>query len=286
MRQFLIVSNERRDENSIVTNKVISALNNNGISTTLISFQNFKAMAQSMHEVLKEEENGFEVAIIVGGDGTMIRCARVLRKYNLPMIGVNAGTVGFLCEIEDKNLEESLKALIKGEYYEENRMMLYGEYKVDDKISYEHALNDVVIYRHGVLRVITLNLYVDDQLLYTFKGDGIVVSTPTGSTGYSMSCGGPIVDPKAEMIVVTPIAAHDLNAKSIVLDKDAKLTIEVVSCGSEENEKVYVSFDGDQSHGFCAGDRIDIAKANEQLRLCKLRKTSFLDILSLKFQRN
>ena len=146
------------------------------------------------------------------------------------------------------------------------------------------ALNDIVIHRTGLLQIMNLNVYVNGEYLYNFKADGIILSTPTGSTGYSMSAGGPIVDPKANVLLMTPINAHTLNAKSIVISPEDEVEIEILSRSCEKDEQVVVSFDGDNSVKLEVGDRIVVHKAKLMTQILKISKISFLEILRKKMQ--
>ena len=160
----------------------------------------------------------------------------------------------------------------------EERMMLSGT-----KL-FKKALNDVVICRKGALQLVELIVSVNGEYLNTYRADGIIVATPTGSTGYSMSAGGPIVDPKARMILITPINAHDLNAKSIVIDADDEVTIELRSRQPQGEERVDVNFDGEVAAELSPGDSITICASRQRARIIKLSKISFLEILRRKMQ--
>lgn len=146
------------------------------------------------------------------------------------------------------------------------------------------ALNDIVIHRSGALQLVSLVLYVNGQYLHTFEGDGVIVSTPTGSTGYNLSAGGPIVDPKARMILITPINSHTLNSKSIVIGAEDEVMVEIGSRRCEGDEQVLVSIDGDYNTCLDVGDQVVVHQAQEDCRILKLGKLSFLEILRKKMQ--
>ena len=152
------------------------------------------------------------------------------------------------------------------------------------QLSEQTALNDIVIHRSGALQLVSLVVYVNGQYLYTFEGDGVIVSTPTGSTGYNLSAGGPIVDPKARMILITPINSHTLNSRSIVIGAEDEVVVEIGARRCEADEQVVVSFDGDHHAQLDVGDRIVIHQAQEDCRILKLGKLSFLEILRKKMQ--
>ena len=146
------------------------------------------------------------------------------------------------------------------------------------------AFNDIVIHRTGALQIVSLIVYVNGEYLNTFHADGIIIATPTGSTGYSMSAGGPIVDPKAKLLLLTPISSHELNSKSIVVGADDEIIVEVGTRRPERDEIVEVSFDGDRSVKLGVGDQIVVHRAKESSRILKLSKISFLEILRKKMQ--
>ena len=160
--------------------------------------------------------------------GTFDPCRSSLVRVRLPLIGVNLGTLGYLCELEEKDVFAAVDKLMKDDYMVEERMMLGGYgIKGGEILPADIALNDVVIHRTGALSVVNLIVYVNGEYLNTFRADGIIISTPTGSTGYNMSAGGPIVDPKAQMMLITPINDHNLSSKSIVISADEEVTVEL-----------------------------------------------------------
>lgn len=197
-------------------------------------------------------------------------------------MGVNLGTLGYLCEVEEATVYDAVDSLMSDKYMTENRIMLTGCKRGSRDSSV--ALNDIVIHRAGDLQILSLKVYVNGEFLNNYHADGIIVATPTGSTGYNMSAGGPIVDPKGDMLLLTPINAHNLNSKSIVLSGDDVVEIEVCSRRIQKDEKACVSFDGDTNVELCVGDRFEIAKAANYTKVCKLHKRSFLEILRKKME--
>ena len=222
---------------------------------------------------------------MLGGDGTLIRAAAALVKSRLPLIGVNLGTLGYLCELEEKDVFAAVDKLMKDDYMVEERMMLGGYgIKGGEILPADIALNDVVIHRTGALSVVNLIVYVNGEYLNTFRADGIIISTPTGSTGYNMSAGGPIVDPKARVLLLTPINAHDLNSKSIVFGAEDVVEIKMGSRRFQKDETACVSFDGDTPEHLHVGDRVRIAQAQSTIWICKISNQSFLEILRKKMR--
>jgi NAD+ kinase len=226
-----------------------------------------------------------ECVLVLGGDGTLIRAASKLVGQNIALIGVNLGTLGYLCELEESNVFSAVDELMEEHYAVEERMMLSGYgVKQGEKTECKVALNDIVIHRTGALSVVNLIVSVNGEYLNTFRADGIIISTPTGSTGYNMSAGGPIVDPKAQMILLTPINAHNLNSRSIVIGAEDEVMIEIGKRRSQKDETVEVSFDGDNAVGLEVGDKFLIKKADSTARICKLNNMSFLEILRKKME--
>ena len=223
-------------------------------------------------------QESVEGVFVLGGDGTLIRAAGMVSRKGLPLIGVNLGHLGYLCELEESNIYFAIEEIMRGNFFVEERMMLCGTGIANT------ALNDIVISRKGVLQLVELIVSVNGEYLNAFRADGIIVATPTGSTGYSMSAGGPIIDPKARMILITPINAHDLNSKSIVIGAEDEVTIELKSRQTLKDEKVDVNVDGEFALELSAGDSITIQASEQKTKIMKLSKISFLEILRRKMQ--
>lgn len=223
-----------------------------------------------------------DCAIVLGGDGTMIQAARELSDYNFPLLGINMGTLGYLTELEVHHAKKALDYLFTESPVIEERMMLSGSVNDADHIL---ALNDIVITREGSLRVIHFAIYVNGSLLNSYQADGVIISTPTGSTGYNLSAGGPIVEPTAALIVLTPICSHALNTSSIVLSADDQIEIEI-SEGRYGIEEAAVSFDGSEMLPLATGDRVIIRQAKETTGFVKISEESFLKTLRRKMKGN
>ncbi|MDD2960095.1 MAG: NAD(+)/NADH kinase [Lachnospiraceae bacterium] len=224
-----------------------------------------------------------ECVLVLGGDGTLLQASRDLVDTNLPLLGINMGTLGYLAEIEHQNIQAALDRLIADEYTIEDRMMITGSaYHNTKKMMQDMALNDIVIGRRGRLRVVDFNIYVNDTFLCSYRADGIILSTPTGSTGYSLSAGGPIVAPDASLILLTAIAPHTLNSRTIVLPDHVEVAVEVGGGHHEDNEGAEITFDGDTSLKLNVGNRIIVTKSEKKTHLIKINNTSFLEILRKK----
>lgn len=283
MKKFLIITNTYKDAGQQLTQKLKSYIEaRGGCCECFLSNGERKGEAAPAAD---EIPAGTEGVLVLGGDGTLIRAAVRLVDSGLPLIGVNLGTLGYLCELEESNVFDAVDQLMSGDYMIEERMMLAGHGRKDGmEVAAGIALNDIVLHRTGPLSVVNLLVYVNGEYLHTFRADGIILSTPTGSTGYNMSAGGPIVDPKAGMILITPINAHNLNSRSIVIGAEDEVVVEIGKRRSQRDEAVEVSFDGDNTVKLKVGDAFTIGKAKDTARICKLSKRSFLEILSKKMQ--
>ena len=284
MKHFYIITNEQKDEGLKLTLQMQQYITRKG--GTCRYGKNRRIGANGYENLLPEEiPSETECVICVGGDGTLLRAARDLVETGLPFIGVNRGHVGYLCELYRDTAFPAIDQMMEDHLLVEKRMMISGCCEIKGETGPSHlALNDIVIHRNGSLQVVNLIIYVNGEYLNTYSADGIIIATPTGSTAYSVSAGGPIVDPKAELMLITPISPHALNSKSIVLDAEDEIAVEIGSRRMESDEKVEVSFDGDETFRLSVGDRIIIRRAGKSTRILKLSKLSFLEILRKKMQ--
>ncbi|MBQ8166327.1 MAG: NAD(+)/NADH kinase [Lachnospiraceae bacterium] len=272
MNNFLILANTDKDIDLCLSKKISEYMSANGAKATIISDVN------EHYEDLRVKEElmkGVQAAIVLGGDGTMLRAAHSIGTYDIPYIGINLGTLGFLTEIEESNVYVALDRLMADDFVIEKRMMIEGIVK--DKVF--HSLNDVVITRAGFSRIIGLKIYVNNQLLDTYEADGVIVATPTGSTGYNMSAGGPIVSPKASAIVVTPISPHSLTSKSVVFDSTEEIRVEIMKKRKTQETEAIVSFDGSNSIELSAGDVINVKLSSRSIKLIKMYDVNFYSVL-------
>lgn len=221
--------------------------------------------------------------IVLGGDGTLLQAATDLAERIIPFLGINMGTLGFLAEVGQTEFEGALDKLIKNEYEIEERMMLAGKsFNRREMIDEAVALNDIVITRKGSLQIINLNIYVNGQFLHRYHADGVIAATPTGSTGYSLSAGGPVVEPGAELIVLSPICPHSMQSRSIVLSPKDTVTVEIESGRDGEIQEVEAIFDGCHKVALCTGEKIEIRKSGQTTGIVKLSQVSFLEVLHRK----
>jgi len=220
-----------------------------------------------------------DAILVLGGDGTMLRAAGDTFGLGIPLIGVNLGTLGYLAEAEMSNITEDLKLLLTDSPVIEERMMLCGTLKGENGDIEDHCLNEISVTGCGALCIIRYEIYVNGEFLNSYSADGLVIATPTGSTGYNMSAGGPIVNPKANLIVLTPICPHTLNTRSIVLSAEDEI---VVRIANNQESQVALQFDGREPYMMKAGSEISISRSDQVTRIVKLRKENFLKTLHKK----
>lgn len=285
MKHFLIYTNQYKDKDLECTNRIKAYLESKRqkVSVRIIT-QDWKSDAndESKNAPISEQ---IDCMLVLGGDGTVLQAVRETKDLDVSLIGVNLGNLGFMTQIELDNLEESLDRLISGDYEQEERMMLNGKITFNDGTNKENwALNDIVIARCGSLQILQFQVYVNGHFLNDYTGDGIIVTTPTGSTGYNLSAGGPIVEPKAKLILLTPICSHSLGQRSIVLSADDEIEICVAPGRDGKVQKVEVSFDGTHNVGLCSGEKIRIAKSKEKADFIELNKISFVKVLHQKMK--
>ena len=221
--------------------------------------------------------------IVLGGDGTLLQAATDLAERKIPFLGINMGTLGFLAEVGQTEFEGALDKLIKNEYEIEERMMLAGKcFNRREMTDEAVALNDIVITRKGSLQIINFNIYVNGQFLHRYHADGVIAATPTGSTGYSLSAGGPVVEPGAELILLSPICPHSMQSRSIVLSPKDTVTVEIESGRDGEIQEVEAIFDGCHKVTLRTGEKIEIQKSGQTTGIVKLSQVSFLEVLHRK----
>ncbi|MEY8353054.1 NAD(+)/NADH kinase [Lachnospiraceae bacterium 54-53] len=219
-----------------------------------------------------------ECVITLGGDGTLIQAARDLAGRNIPMLGINRGTLGYLTQVSRTGeIEPALSALLDGDFKLEERMMLEGRaYGTGGTVYQDIALNEIVITRSQNLKMLRFKVYVNQEFFNEYRADGLIAATPTGSTAYNLSAGGPIIVPDSRMMVLTPICSHALNARSIVLSGDDRIRIEMMG---QKGMCQTAVFDGDAVTELFPGDCIEICRSEIRTVLVKLKNISFLDNL-------
>lgn len=280
MHNFCIVTNRSKDVNLDITNYIKEYLEKNGKECVIAESTKIRDDKHTGKEFQSSIPEDSDCCIVLGGDGTMLQAARSAARLDIPLIGVNLGTLGYLAEVEKSGIDDALERIIAGKYEIEDRMMLYGSMNSQEG----YCLNDIAITRYSSIKAVDYEIYVNDLLLCNYHADGIIISTPTGSTGYNMSAGGPIVEPSANMILITPICPHTLNSRSLVLSADTKIEVGIGGFRDGINQKVVASFDGSGIIEMTTGDRIGIKKSSKTTKILKLNRVSFLEVLGEKFR--
>ncbi len=277
MNHFYLITNEVKDPQGFYTERIIAYLKKHGANVVCVKNTADAVMAADtgLHEAA-------QCILVLGGDGTLLRAARNVMGSGIPLIGINLGTLGYLAEVDIGMIEPALDRLLTDRYTREERMMLEGKVTRQDKTEENFALNDIVIARSGSLQILTFHIYVNGQFLNSFSADGVIVATPTGSTGYNMSAGGPIANPGAELILLTPICPHTLNTRSIVLASEDEIRIEIPQGKDGQQQTVEANFDGSHKKILQTGDSIVVRKAVKTTGILKLNTESFLTVLHKK----
>ncbi|MBP7176865.1 MAG: NAD(+)/NADH kinase [Thermoclostridium sp.] len=271
--------NEKRDKDLLVTKKVIECIWKYDMIPLLL-----KPVAASLGLPGGVDETEFyetsALMVSLGGDGTLLNAARSVFRYDIPVFGINLGTVGFLAEVEINQIENAFLHLSRGEYTLVNRMVLSACIIRNGNCVFEGiALNDVVVSRGGLSRLIRLKVYVDNQFIDSFPGDGVIVSTPTGSTAYTLSAGGPIVQPDMQMMITTPICPHILYSRSFITSPERILRICV---NDDYPDSAIITLDGQEGFGVVAGDAITIQCMDKGVRFVSIYQLNFYDVLRAK----
>ena len=285
VKKVILTPNPYRDGGFKTVQTAQKILNDVGIETRIcLPFEvdkTFVLPKDIRFSRLDRELNWADMVICFGGDGTILHMAKAATRHRIPILGVNIGTMGFIAELESSELSE-LARLARGEYTVDSRMMLdVTDRRGNDLVFHDIALNDVAITKGAVARIVHLNVRCDNVQAMDFGGDGLLVSTPTGSTAYSLSAGGPIVEPDARSILLTPICAHDIVSKCIVTSDKRTIT---VSMAQNARRNAFLSVDGGRAFKMNMGDTATITCSRMETRLIRLKDRSFYDIINNKLK--
>lgn len=286
MKHVILTPNPYRDKGFQTVRTAMKILRDAGMEPKVcLPFEvdrSFELPRDIRFHRLDREIHNTELVICFGGDGTILHMAKTATRRNVPILGVNIGTLGFMAELEASEMD-LLAKLAKDEYTVDNRMMLDVVVQRDrDIIFHDIGLNDVVITKGSVARIAHLAVKCDGVEVMECDGDGIIVATPTGSTAYSLSAGGPIVEPEARNILITPICAHDVTSRCMVASDKRTVTVELVQ---NARRNAYLSVDGGKSVRLNMGDVTTIKKSNLETKLVRLKDRSFYDVLNQKFKK-
>lgn len=283
MKRFALLTNYSKDKGLVYTRMIEDYITEKGGTYWVPEHINEPDEDGDQRYDLDDMPEDIECVIVLGGDGTLLQAAREMLDRRIPLLGINLGTLGFLTSAEKGELPKCLDSVLDGSCSIDERMMLGGTvYHGTEKIQTNIALNDVIITRAGFSRLVELKIYVNGELLSIYNADGIIVSTPTGSTGYSLSAGGPILFPQTDVMVITPICPHSLQARSLVVSGGDRIMIEIGRRRKTQKEEAMVTFDGRSAQELETGDRIEIYKAQETTQLIRLKGRSFYQVLQNK----
>ena len=280
MKKVCVVSNDFKDKDLVITNRITTFLNERGCETAVVMTKwDYETEKWTKPEGIPEDA---ECILVLGGDGTMLQAARHSYGMNIPLLGVNLGTLGFLTEVDSNYVEDALQQLLEGDFTIEERMMLEGTIITPEKEISSVALNDIVVNRTGSLQTVRFDIWLNNVLLKRYNADGCIVSTPTGSTGYNLSAGGPVVDPTSDAMVMTNICPHNLFNRGVVLAGNKLITIVIPGDRQGRNQQVEATFDGSFKVKLNTGDCINITMAPCTTKIIRLEPISFMEILHKK----
>jgi len=278
MLKIGIIANRDKDEDFKYTRILIDSIKNNGAS----AIYSDEVAVQTGSEALNLSENELaglsDIMICLGGDGTFLKVARSIVGINKPLLGVNLGRLGFLADVDKNDIDSAVKQLVAGDYRIDERMMLETTIIRENKaIAKDIVLNDVVVSRGAISRIIHLKTYINDSFTDLYPGDGLIISTPTGSTAYSLSAGGPLVEPDVDLIIATPICPHLLYSRSFITTGDRVVKVVV-----DENYQyeAMVTVDGQVGYEVIGGDVIVTKKSQQRFPMIRLNnRSNFFDVL-------
>ena len=278
MKHFFVITNGSKDKNFESAKKIKTYIEQKGCFCSIATDYGQDDTKEYSTDIKEIPENT-QCAIILGGDGTMLQAANDLATTRLPILGVNLGNLGFLADIEENHLLSAIDKLIANQFVLEERMLLEGSYLDENgKEKKQLALNDIVINKGHYYHLVCVKVYINGKLLDFYIADGVVISSPTGSTGYNLSAGGPVMLPTMEGIIITPICPHSLNNRSLVVSAKDEIILEIGSVKDEKKDEGILIIDGMVQRTMYTGESICIQKAKENTRFIKVNGANFLEI--------
>ena len=274
MKRIGIAINPTKDNNNEILHLVKSKIQKKFNLEEICIFNSYDAKEQDFKEKI-------DIIIVLGGDGTLLNVAReISKKYQIPILGINIGNLGFLSSTDISSIDEALDKIKKGQYRKDSRMLL--ECKIGECTEKENALNDIVVARGTLSRIVKFDVYVDNKLYASFKGDGLIVTTPTGSSAYSFSAGGPIIYPNLKLITLTPICPHTNGMQTIVLS--GKSNIEIIPENGEE--EIYLTIDGQKATRIEQRTSIKVRQAKQHVDVLLFEDYDYFKVLRSKILNN
>lgn len=284
LQNVLLYPNEKRDTGYACTRRTALFLIEKGIQVYAPPQTVKSLQLPAVHAISQKEKAEMDLAIVLGGDGSMIQGAHFLLGTTVPILGINLGTLGYLPEVEPDNIEASLEQVWQRDYVVEHRLMLEAEVTADgsDQTETFYAVNDFVIHRNLLDGLLTVRTHVNDAFLADFRADGMIVATPCGSTAYNFSAGGPILNPVADNLILTPLCSHSMLDRSIILMGQDELSFQI-GPSSKSHEAIF-SADGVAAASLAEGSWIRVKKSQYTFPLVRLLQRSFYEVLQLKMK--
>ncbi len=278
MKNIVIIPNNNKDKDLLVTKQLISVLSGDA---QLFMERNFSCLGGDIIYLDGEElYDKADFVIVLGGDGTILEVAVHCGMRNIPIMGINLGRVGFMTEIDVRDIESACRALLSGDYKIEKRMMMNVCVKNKNGCTCYCALNDVVISK-SESSMILIEVHSEDEKINEYRADGLIIATPTGSTGYSLSAGGPVADPTMELFIASPICAHELHARPALMPADKQLSITI---SDELGHDALITLDGKETEKIRLGDEVTVTKSEYYTDIVKIKNQSFYDVLTEKLK--
>ncbi len=285
MKNIFLITNEEKDKGLKFTNELIEFLSEENKN---IYMENNLGLYSDKIKLVKDEElKNIDLAIVLGGDGTIIRASKKLAKNNIPLVGINLGSLGFLADIEQNKYKERLTEIFNGDFITINRSMLRAEVidsKTGEMVFAGDGLNDVVIAREGVSHMLAFSVDVNDSFVNDYSADGVIISTSVGSTAYNLSAGGPILAPNSRATVISPICPHSLSDRSIVLSNRDEIKINFDNNRTAWKTGVIVAIDGAKSFEISTGQYVEVRKSKYVTTLVKVKEYDFYKSLRYKLK--
>lgn len=284
MRNFFVITNRAKEEALAAEKKIVDYLNSKGASVKVDDTPEDGTMGERFTDIARMPRET-ECVIVLGGDGTILHAACDLAESTVPFLGINLGTLGFLSAVDESNMFEALERMLQDNYKAEHRMMLCGQTYIDGNFTEEYqALNEIVITADKAMQIAHVSIFVNGKLLHKYAADGIIVATPTGSTGYNLSAGGPIISPGADMIILTPVCSHSMHNRSIVFGGEDEIKIVIDEGRFGTVQKLTAVYDASHRVALGTGDYVLIRRSSKSTRLVNITQESFLDTLHNKLK--
>ncbi|MBX6361147.1 NAD(+)/NADH kinase [Pseudacidobacterium ailaaui] len=281
MRRIAIISKPQKEELATLLPELVLWLRSRGFTPVLDPVSGNYALEKNTVPRAELPRESPELVIVLGGDGTLLAAARVFAKTSVPILSVNLGSLGFLTEVRLSELYSTLQGWCENCCAIDTRVLLHSElWREGQKLAEHEALNDVVVAKGAIARMVNFTIRLDGQLVAAFRADGVIVSTPTGSTAYSLAANGPIVVPNVDALVVTPVCPHLLTLRPLVVRGDTNLSV----CVEGVPDQTYLTVDGQEAVPLRLGDELRCRRSEHHVRLVRMGSTGFFDVLRSKLK--